>query len=581
MPDPNLPTSLGRYQLHGELGRGGMATVVRGYDPRFEREVAIKLLPADLLHDPGLRARFEREAKTIAMLEHPGIVPVYDYGEEAGRLYLVMRLMSGGSLADRLRREGALPDAEILRITERVASALDAAHAKGIIHRDLKPANILFDDYRNPMISDFGIAKLSQATVALTQTNAMVGTPAYMSPEQVRGDADIDRRSDLYSFGVIVFEMLTGQQPYAADTPYGVMMKHVIDPVPRITDSNPQLAPECQAVVERAMAKTREARFGSAHDLTATLHHALRPPAPTRASTPETPAAPTPAPPPTLQTAAPPRAALRWALIAVAGLGVLGLSLAAGLGLGRLWQAAPAATTTATVSAAPTATAPPAPTLTSAPAVAAPTPTLAPSATVAPTPTLVPLTFTSLSLEGVANGSLAADYAAPPTGAVTLGEVPFILDGRAFKSQAAPAPNNTFPVSAVLPVNRPHVERVFLLLTAGDGFTRWRGAVIGRVTLAFDTAAPVRVDLILGDQVREWHPADNVVSDAPGAVEVWRGPITGFPSLFGQLDMLTVEVPADRWAATLTTVTLEDLSTETVNSRDPALTLAGVTLAHR
>ncbi len=252
------PSKIGRYEIKAELGRGGMATVYQAYDPRFEREVAIKVLPREMLHDPQFRTRFEREAKTIAMLEHPVIVPVYDFGEEDGQPYFVMRYMNGGSLSDRLKK-GPMPVPESAALLERLAPALDEAHAKGIIHRDLKPGNILFDQYRDPYISDFGIAKLSQSQTNVTGS-AIVGTPAYMSPEQAQGDA-IDGRSDIYGMGVILFEMLTGRQPYQGDTPMSVVVKHITDPVPHILDVKPDLPPAIEGVIEKAMAKSPDERF--------------------------------------------------------------------------------------------------------------------------------------------------------------------------------------------------------------------------------------------------------------------------------------------------------------------------------
>jgi serine/threonine-protein kinase len=259
----------GRYEVKSELGRGGMATVYLGYDPRFRREVAIKVLPREFLHDPQFRARFEREAQTIALLDHPAIVPVHDFGEDDGLPYLVMRLMTGGSLATRLK-QGPLSIVEASRILNRLALALDKAHARGIIHRDLKPGNILFDGDGEPYLSDFGIVKLTEATASFTGS-ALIGTPAYMSPEQVRGDAKIDGRSDVYAFGVILFEMLTGKQPYEATTPIGVAFKHVTDPIPRILDFNPSLPLDAQAAIERAMAKAPEDRFQTAGGMAAAL----------------------------------------------------------------------------------------------------------------------------------------------------------------------------------------------------------------------------------------------------------------------------------------------------------------------
>ncbi|MBL8095909.1 MAG: protein kinase [Anaerolineales bacterium] len=256
------PTQIGRYEIRGELGRGGMATVYHGYDPRFKRDVAIKTLPREYLHDPGFRARFEREAQTIASLEHPAIVPVYDFGEDNEQPYIVMRLMNGGSLVDRLRN-GPLPLAEVARIMSTLAPALDEAHAHGIIHRDLKPGNILFDGRDQPYLSDFGIAKLTETSVAFTATG-IIGTPAYMSPEQARGDRDIDGRSDLYALGAIVFEALTGQMPYQADTPMGLAVKHITEPVPRIRSANPLLPPATESVIAQAMAKNRAERYANA-----------------------------------------------------------------------------------------------------------------------------------------------------------------------------------------------------------------------------------------------------------------------------------------------------------------------------
>lgn len=245
---------IGRYFVKSELGRGGMATVFHAYDPSFERDVAIKVLPPAFLHDPQLRARFEREAKMIAMLEHPAIVPVYDFGDQDGQPYIVMRFMAGGSLADRLK-SGAMPLHETSNIITRLAPSLDAAHARGIIHRDIKPGNVLFDQYGNAFLSDFGIARLAEASGGTLTGDSIVGTPAYMSPEQVQGDKAIDGRSDLYAMGVLVYQMLTGQAPYQADTPAKVMLMHILEPVPSILDRRVDLPDGCQEIIARAMAK--------------------------------------------------------------------------------------------------------------------------------------------------------------------------------------------------------------------------------------------------------------------------------------------------------------------------------------
>ena len=266
------PEKIGRYEIKSELGRGGMATVYQAYDPLFERMVAVKVLPREFLHDPEFRARFVREARTIAALEHPAIVPVYDFGEDDGQPYLVMRLMHGGSLADKLK-QGPLSIDETATILRRLGAALNHAHNQGTVHRDLKPGNILFDQYGDAFLSDFGIVHVASSSSAapLTATGSVVGTPTYMSPEQVYGDKALDGRSDIYALGVILFQMLTGYLPYDADTPARVMMKHVMDPVPEILNLRPDLPPACSQIITRAMAKKPDERFATAGDLSEAL----------------------------------------------------------------------------------------------------------------------------------------------------------------------------------------------------------------------------------------------------------------------------------------------------------------------
>lgn len=258
------PQKIGRYEILSEIGRGGMATVYRAYDPVFNREVAIKVLPPHFLYDTTFRTRFERGAKANATLDHPAVVPVYDYGEADGQLYMVMRYMTGGTLADRIQ-QGPLPASQAAEIINRLAPALDEAHTRNIIHRDLKPGNILFDQSERPYLADFGIVKLLEGTVTtLTDAGSTVGTPAYMSPEQVYGDRQIDGRSDVYALGVILFEMLTGQTPYQAETPAKVMLKHVLEPPPRLLAVRPDLPPVLDQIVTRAMAKEPNDRFPTA-----------------------------------------------------------------------------------------------------------------------------------------------------------------------------------------------------------------------------------------------------------------------------------------------------------------------------
>ncbi len=264
-----------RYKIIKELGRGGMATVYLATDPRFQRQVAIKVLPSQFLHDPQFRARFRREAQTIAALEHPAIVPVYDFGEE-GQPFIVMRYMSGGSLEERIKA-GEIPLSAAIRIVNRIADALDSAHQRNVIHRDLKPANILFDQYDNAHLSDFGIVKVAEQSAGFTGNN-IIGTAAYMSPEQAQGGADIDGRSDIYALGVVLFEMLSNEMPFGGDTPIQQLMGHITRPIPAILDRNPNLPPAIEPIIQRALAKSPDDRYSKAQELARALTNVMNAP---------------------------------------------------------------------------------------------------------------------------------------------------------------------------------------------------------------------------------------------------------------------------------------------------------------
>jgi D-xylose transport system substrate-binding protein len=251
-----------------------MATVYLAYDPRIQRQVAIKVLPRQFTHDPKYLDRFQQEAHIIAALEHPAIVPIYDFGEHNDAPYLVMRYMAGGNLHSRLRGEPLLLE-DIAAALNRLAPALDYAHEVGVIHRDLKPSNILFDHQDNSYLADFGIARMAEAS----QTMTIIGTPAYMSPEQVESQMQLDGRSDIYAIGVMLYELLTGNQPYTAETPTGQMLMHITKPVPNILIANPDLPPETQQVIAKAMAKDREERYQSAAGLANAVQELLSPPA--------------------------------------------------------------------------------------------------------------------------------------------------------------------------------------------------------------------------------------------------------------------------------------------------------------
>jgi serine/threonine protein kinase len=268
--------TIARYEIQSEIGRGGMAVVYLANDPSFERKVAIKLVSVNLQENPVFLSRFEREARLIARIEHPAIVPVYDFGEQEQRPYLVMRYMAGGSLSEKIDGQ-IMPLEEAAKIISQIAPALDAVHARGVVHRDLKPANILFDDFGNAAIADFGIAHLNDATVDLTGS-ALIGTPAYMSPEQVQGERELDGRSDVYALGVILFAMLTGQSPFRATTPMSVALKHLTEPIPSILSQRPDLPASVELVLNKALAKDREMRYSSASEMARALQSTVTSP---------------------------------------------------------------------------------------------------------------------------------------------------------------------------------------------------------------------------------------------------------------------------------------------------------------
>lgn len=253
----------GRYTVERELGRGGMATVYLAHDPRHERRVALKFLNPELAASLG-PARFLQEIRLAAGLVHPHILPVYDSGDAGGLLYYVMPVVEGESLRDRLRREKQLPVEEAVQITRQIADALAYAHGRGVLHRDLKPENILFEA-GHAILSDFGIARAVTAAGGphLTQTGFLVGTPTYMSPEQGSGAQQLDGRSDIYSLGCVLYEMLEGKAPFTGMTAMEVLLRHSTDPVPplRARSGVPHTVKDA---LLRALAKAPANRFETA-----------------------------------------------------------------------------------------------------------------------------------------------------------------------------------------------------------------------------------------------------------------------------------------------------------------------------
>jgi serine/threonine protein kinase/tetratricopeptide (TPR) repeat protein len=266
---------IGQYELRSVLGKGGMAAVWRAYQPSLDREVAIKVMAAQFSNDETFIKRFNQEARSIARLRHPNILAIYEYGQEKGQPYIVTELLDGGTLREYMRKPMDLK--RTARIIHQVADALDYAHAQGMVHRDIKPTNILMDTQRvggeRAVLGDFGIVKLLAST-NITQTGVGIGTPEYMSPEQAAGEP-LDGRSDEYSLGIVLYEMLTGVTPYKADTPLAVMMGHVNKPLPDPRTFNPKVSQEIVNVLQKALAKYPQERYDNTGQLSEAFQQAV------------------------------------------------------------------------------------------------------------------------------------------------------------------------------------------------------------------------------------------------------------------------------------------------------------------
>ena len=249
-----------RYRLEERIGSGGMSSVYRAFDPMLERWVAIKLMHRDISHDPDQLERFRREARTVAQLNHPHVVTVIDAGEDDGAPYIVFEYVEGETLKERIRRLGRLPVSEAVAYAIEIGRALEAAHASKLVHRDVKPQNVLIDRDGRAKVTDFGIARSLEAQ-GLTATGRVLGTTDYVSPEQALGH-EVTGQSDIYSLGIVVYEMLTGETPFKADTQVAVAMRHVRDPLPDVQRRRPEISASLAAVVERATAKETQNRYG-------------------------------------------------------------------------------------------------------------------------------------------------------------------------------------------------------------------------------------------------------------------------------------------------------------------------------
>jgi serine/threonine protein kinase len=262
----NIGENIGPYRIIEQLGQGGMATVYKAYHASLDRYVALKVLHPAFHQDETFTTRFQREARVVARLEHPNIVPVYDYSEYENRPYLVMKYIEGDTLKARLN-QGALTADEIEDVINSVGSALAFAHRQGILHRDIKPSNVMIGSDGVLYLADFGLARIAEAGESTLSSDSIMGTPQYISPEQAMGKKDLDGGTDIYSFGVMLYEMVVGQVPFSADTPFSIIHDHIYTPLPLPMKVNPKVPEPVQRVLLKALAKDRLDRYESVEEL--------------------------------------------------------------------------------------------------------------------------------------------------------------------------------------------------------------------------------------------------------------------------------------------------------------------------
>ncbi len=613
---------IGRYHIIKELGRGGMAVVYRAQDPNLNnRDVAIKVISTYLSADSDFRARFSREAQAIATLDHPAIVPLYDFGEEQDQPYIVMRHMSGGSLQDRLKANGAMSWSDTISHLSRIAEALDHAHREGVVHRDIKPANLLFDQFDNLYLADFGIVKLMRNNQTAA-TQGSLGTPQYMAPEVWDG-AKASAQTDVYAIGCVAYEMLTGDVLFGGDSQSEIITKHLVKgpELPIQWPSN--LPPNLNRIFEKVLAKAPAERYQSVGEFVmalqltneatmvgsmsaptlietpASMQTLVEPTAPT--ATPIQPIAAQPQPvatpaetsepslPPITDAAPAPKRSKRGVIIGA----LLGLMLCIGVvvvGLGvSAWRSgvldqfmgrddavavevpteAPEALTTPTDEPAEEPTAAPDPT---------DEPTSEPEA-----PTEVPTAVVSeqaVPLGEYATQSMAELLPEFPIGEYEFGGVTFFLDdpGKvSTQTQSTPdeeVDHGLAPETISIPIAPVKgAENVYVLINVGFG-VGFEDKEVGAIQLQFEDGRDYTIPLVMNVNIREWGVVQPFRS--PDLQEVYRG-----PNRFGDdsvVDMLTIPVPPDYKDTLLVAVVLMDKSQELLSSPDPGIFIAGLTV---
>lgn len=267
--------NVGRYRIVEQLGQGGMATVFKAYHAELDRYVALKVLHPAFMEDANFLARFQREARLVAKLDHPNIVPIYDYSEHEGRPYLVMKFIEGETLKARLNR-GSLTPVEVMKVAEAVGVALAFAHKQGILHRDIKPSNVLLSTDGQIYLADFGLARIAQSGESTLTSDMILGTPQYISPEQALGRKDLDEGTDIYSFGVMLYELVVGKVPFNADTPFSVIHDHIYTPLPLPRQVNLAVSEQVELVLLKSLSKERIDRFDSVTSMVAAFRQAYQ-----------------------------------------------------------------------------------------------------------------------------------------------------------------------------------------------------------------------------------------------------------------------------------------------------------------